>query len=92
MKETTAQRTSRIAHDDSMAHSAFNHAIDFFRGLATYEITESPSGSYSVVQKTPRGQLSGYARTYENAVAKVEDWKNSDLCNGYSRKQLGDLI
>ena len=90
--ESTAQRNSRIAHDDSMAHSAFNHAIDFFRGLATYEITQNPSGSCSVVQKTPRGQLSGYARTYENAIAKIEDWKNAENCNGYTRKQLGDLV
>lgn len=90
--ESTAQRNSRIAQDDSMAHSAFNHAIDFFRGLATYEIKQEPSGSFNVIQKTPRGQLTGYARSYEDAVKKLEDWKNSDLCNGYSRKQLGELI
>ena len=86
--ETTAQRNSRIAHDDSMAHTAMNHAIDFFNGLATYEITQNPSGSCSVVQKTPRGQLSGWARNYESALAKVEQMKNDDICCGYSRKQL----
>lgn len=90
--ENTQQRNSRIANEDAGAHSAFNHAIDFFRGLATYEITQNPSGSYSYKQITPRGQLSGWANTYDNAVAKIEELKNSDICNGYSRKQLGSLI
>lgn len=92
MRETTEQRNSRIANEDAGAHSAFNHAIDFFRGLATYEITQNKNGSFSYKQTTPRGQLSGWAKTYEDAVAEVEDLKNSDICNGYLRKQLGSLI
>lgn len=90
--ENTQQRNSRIANEDAGAHSAFNHAIDFFRGLATYEITPSFGTSFGYKQVTPRGQLSGWAKTYEEAVAKVEELKNADLCNGYSRKQLGDLV
>jgi hypothetical protein len=92
MRETTAQRKSRIENDDAMAHSAFNHAIDFFRGLATYEITPSFGDSFGYKQVTPRGQLSGWAKTYEEAVAKIEKMKAADICNGYSREQLGDLI
>jgi hypothetical protein len=90
--ETTAQRTSRIQNDDSMAHSAFNHAIDFFRGLATYEITPSFGKSFGYKQITPRGQLSGWAKTYEEAVAEIGKLKNASNCNGYTREQLGDLI
>jgi hypothetical protein len=92
MKETTQQRNSRIANDDLTAHSAFNHAIDFFRGLATYEITPSFGTSFGYKQVTPRGQLSGWAKTYEEAVAKVEELKNAENCNGYTRKQLGSLV
>jgi len=90
--ESTSQRNSRIDHDNSMAHSAFNHAIDFFRGLATYEITPSYGTSFGYKQITPRGQLSGWAKTYEEAVAKVEALKNAENCNGYTRKQLGSLV
>ena len=90
--ETTAQRKSRIAFDDSMAHTAMNHAIDFFRGLATYEITPSFGDSFSYKQITPRGQLSGWAKTYEEAVAKIEKMKAADICNGYPRTQLEGLI
>ena len=90
--ESTTQRNSRIANEDAGAHSAFNHAIDFFRGLATYEITPSIGTSFSYKQITPRGQLSGWAKTYEEAVAEVEALKNADNCNGYTRKQLGSLV
>jgi hypothetical protein len=90
--ESTAQRKSRIEHDDATAHSAFNHAIDFFRGLATYEITPSFGKSFGYKQITPRGQLSGWAQTYEEAVEKVEALKNAEICNGYTRKQLGSLV
>jgi hypothetical protein len=81
--ETTAQRKSRISSDDLAAHSEYNHAQDFFAGLATYEITPSFGTSFSVVQKTPSGQVSGWAKDYADALAQVEQWKAATLCNGY---------
>jgi len=82
--ESTAQRTSRIKSDDAAAHSAFAHAQDFYDGLATYSI--EPSGtSFLVYERTPNGQLSGFARTLELAHAKIEAWKNDDLKNGYRK-------
>ena len=82
--ESTAQRTSRIKSDDAGAHSAFAHAQDFYDGLATYSI--EPSGtSFLVYERTPNGQLSGFARTLELAHAKIEAWKNDDLKNGYRK-------
>ena len=90
--ETTAQRNSRIANEDAGAHSAFNHAIDFFKGLATYEIMPSRMSGFYVFQKTPHGQLCTDVKTIEEAEAKIEDWKSADNCNGYTRQQLGDLV
>ena len=82
--ESIAQRTSRIKSDDAAAHSAFAHAQDFYDGLATYSI--EPSGtSFLVYERTPNGQLSGFARTLELAHAKIEAWKNDDLKNGYRK-------
>ena len=82
--ESTAQRTSRIKSDDAAAHSAFAHAQDFYDGLATYSI--EPSGTrFLVYERTPNGQLSGFARTLELAHAKIEAWKNDDLKNGYRK-------
>jgi hypothetical protein len=90
--ENTQQRNSRIAQDDAAAHSTFNHAIDFFRGLATYEITQNASKSFSVIQKTPHGQRSGWAKDHNEALQMVEEWKNEEVCCGYSKKQLGSLV
>ena len=81
--ETTAQRKSRITQDDFAADSAFGHAKDFFNGLATYEITPSSDTSFSVAQITPNGQVSGWAKDYDAALAMVEEWKSATLCNGY---------
>jgi hypothetical protein len=82
--ESTAQRTSRIKSDDAAAHSAYAHAQDFYDGLATYSI--EPSGTnFLVYERTPNGQLSGFARTLELAHAKIEAWKNDDLKNGYRK-------
>lgn len=81
--ETTLQRKSRINGDDLAANSQFNHAKDFFAGLATYEITPSFGTSFSVTQITPRGQVSGWAKDYDAALAQVEEWKTATLCNGY---------
>ena len=86
--ETTAQRNSRIAQDDSAAHSAFDHAKDFFNGLASYEISPSFGSSFSVVQKTPHGQRSTSAKNLEDALLQIEEWANSDICVGYSRSQF----
>ena len=81
--ETTAQRKSRINGDDLAAHNEHNHAKDFFAGLAIYEITPSFGTSFSVAQITPSGQLSGWAKDYDAALAQVEEWKAATLCNGY---------
>ena len=84
--ETTAQRKSRINGDDLAAHNEYNHAKDFFAGLATYEITPSFGTSFSVAQITPSGQISGWAKDYDAALAQVEEWKAANLCNGYGNK------
>jgi hypothetical protein len=84
--ETTAQRKSRINGDDLAAHNEYNHAKDFFAGLATYEITPSFGKSFSVSQITPSGQVSGWAKDYDAALAQVEEWKAANLCNGYGNK------
>ena len=84
--ETTAQRKSRINGDDLAAHNEYNHAKDFFAGLATYEITPSFGTSFFVAQITPSGQVSGWAKDYEAALAQVEEWKSASLCNGYGNK------
>ena len=81
--ETTAQRKSRINGDDLAANNQYNHAKDFFAGLATYEITPSFDKSFSVAQITPSGQVSGWAKDYDAALAQVEEWKAATLCNGY---------
>ena len=82
--ESTAQRTSRIKSDDAAAHSAFAHAQDFYDGLATYSI--EPSGtSFLVYERTPNGQLCTSAKTMEEAQAKIESWKNTELKNGYRK-------
>jgi len=85
MRETTEQRNSRIANEDAGAHTAYAHAEDFFNGLATYEIEPSFGTSFSVKQITPHGQLSGWAKSYEDALAKAEEWKSDDYCNGYPK-------
>ena len=82
--ESTTQRTSRIKSDDASAHSAYAHAQDFYDGLATYSIEPDCSG-FTVYERTPNGQLSGFARTLELAHAKIEAWKNDDLKNGYRK-------
>ena len=84
--ETTTQRNSRVSADDLAAHNEYKHAQDFFAGLATYEITPSFGKSFSVVQITPHGQLSGWAKDYETALAQVEEWKTATLCAGYGNK------
>ena len=84
MRETTEQRTSRIKSDDATAHSAYAHAQDFYDGLATYSIEPDCSG-FTVYERTPNGQLSGFARTLELAHAKIEEWKNDNLKNGYRK-------
>jgi hypothetical protein len=81
--ETTAQRKSRINGDDLAASNQHSHAKDFFAGLATYEITPSFDKSFSVAQITPSGQISGWAKDYDAALAQVEEWKAATLCNGY---------
>ena len=81
--ETTAQRNSKVNADDLAAHSEYKHAQDFFAGLATYEITPSFGKSFSVAQITPSGQVSGWAKDYDAALAQVEEWKAATLCNGY---------
>jgi hypothetical protein len=83
--ESTAQRNSRIASEDSGAHSAYAHAQDFFNGLATYSIEPSKTGGFLVYERTPRGQLCTSAKTMEEAQAKIESWKNTDLKNGYRK-------
>jgi len=82
--ESTEQRKSRIASEDAGAHSAYAHAKDFFNGLATYLIEPSHYG-FSVCEITPHGQLSTSAKTIEEAQAKIENWKNTDLKNGYPK-------
>lgn len=84
--ETTAQRKSRINGDDLAANNEYNHAKDFFAGLAIYEITPSFGKSFSVAQITPSGQVSGWAKDYDAALAQVEEWKAASLCNGYGNK------
>ena len=84
--ETTAQRKSRINGDDLAANNEYNHAKDFFAGLATYEITPSFGTSFSVAQITPSGQVSGWAKDYDAALAQVEEWKAANLCVGYGNK------
>ena len=86
--ETTQQRNSRISQDDAVAHSTLAHAKDFFAGLATYEIKPSQTGGFFVFQRTPHGQLCGDSRTIEEAEAKIENWKASEICCGYSRSQF----
>ena len=83
--ETTAQRNSRIANDDSMAHSEYNHAQDFFNGLATYSIEPNGRGGFLVYERTPSGQLCTSAKTMEEAQAEIESWKNTELKNGYRK-------
>jgi hypothetical protein len=90
MQETTQQRNSRIAMDDSAAHRTFNHARDFFAGLATYEIKPDTGKSFSIAQITPKCRLSGWAKNYEIALAKIEAWKNEEICCGYHRSQFGE--
>jgi len=82
--ESTAQRTSRIKSDDAAAHSAFAHAQDFYDGLATYSIEPSGTG-FLVYERTPNGQLCTSAKTMEEAQAKIESWKNTELKNGYRK-------
>jgi hypothetical protein len=82
--ESTAQRTSRIASEDRGAHSAYAHAQDFFSGLATYSIEPNHNGFY-VYERTPHGQLCTSAKTTEEAQAKIEFWKNTELKNGYRK-------
>jgi hypothetical protein len=82
--ESTTQRNSRIASEDSGAHSAYYHAQDFFNGLATYSIEPSHNG-FSVYERTPRGQLCTSAKTMEEAQATIESWKNTELKNGYRK-------
>jgi len=84
--ETTAQRKSRINGDDLAANNEYNHAKDFFAGLATYKITPSFGKSFSVAQITPSGQVSGWAKDYDAALAQVEEWKAASLCVGYGNK------
>ena len=84
MRETTAQRTSRITSEDAGAHSAYAHAQDFFNGLATYSIEPKTNGFY-VYERTPHGQLCTSAKTTEEAQAIIESWKNTELKNGYRK-------
>jgi hypothetical protein len=85
MRETTEQRTSRIAHDDAAAHSEYDHAQDFFNGLATYSIESNGRGGFLVFERTPHGQLCGSAKTMETAQEMVESMKNTQLKNGYRK-------
>jgi hypothetical protein len=84
MRESAQQRNSRIANDDTGAHSAFGHAQDFFSGLATYSIKPT-IGGFSVCEMTPRGQVSGWAKTQAKAEAMVQEWKNKQVKNGYTK-------
>lgn len=88
MRETLEQRNSRIASEDAAAHSAYQHAKDFFNGLATYEIEPSKNGGFFVFQRTPHGQRCGDTKTLEQAEQKIAEWKADDVCCGYSRQQL----
>jgi hypothetical protein len=83
--ESTAQRTSRIASEDAGAHSEYNHAQDFFNGLATYSIESNGRGGFLVYERTPSGQLCTSAKTMEEAQAEIESWKNTELKNGYRK-------
>ena len=83
--ESTEQRKSRIASEDSGAHSAYYHAQDFFNGLATYSIEPNGMRGFSVCEHTPRGQLCTSAKTMEEAQAQIESWKNTELKNGYRK-------
>jgi len=84
MRETTAQRNSRIANEDVGAHSAYAHSKDFYNGLATYEIEPKTNGFYVYV-RTPHGQTCTTAKTIEEAEAIVADWKSSEVFAGYPK-------
>jgi hypothetical protein len=85
MKENTQQRTSRIAFEDAGAHSDYEHAQDFFNGLATYEITPSGLKGFFVIERTPHGQTCASVDLMEQALAKIEEWKNQTVKRGYSK-------
>lgn len=87
MKENTQQRKSRIAFEDAGAHSNYEHAQDFFNGLATYEITPSGlKGGFFVIEKTPHGQSCSSVKSIEQALAKIEEWKNQTVKRGYGNE------
>lgn len=85
MRETTEQRTSRIASEDAGANSEYAHAQDFFNNLATYSIESNGRGGFLVYERTPSGQLCTSAKTMEEAQAEIESWKNTELKNGYRK-------
>jgi hypothetical protein len=83
--ESTAQRNSRIANEDSAAHTAYQHSEDFFNGLATYKIKEDKPNWFTVYVDTPHGRTTTNAKSLEEAEAIVADWKSSTVFAGYPK-------
>jgi predicted RNase H-like HicB family nuclease len=83
--ETTAQRTSRIANEDSAAHTAYAHAQDFFNGLATYHIEPQKNDGFWVYVNTPHGRTTASAKTLEKAEAIIAEWKAETHFAGYPK-------
>ena len=83
--ETTAQRNSRIANEDSGAHTAYKHSRDFFNGLATYKIQVLESGRFSVYVETPSGRTTTSAKSIEEAEAIIAEWKTDTIFAGYPK-------
>jgi hypothetical protein len=85
MKESTAQRTSRIANEDAGAHSAYAHSQDFYNGLATYNITQEKSGWFTVYVDTPHGRTTTNRKTLAEAQSVIADWKADTHFAGYPK-------
>jgi hypothetical protein len=85
MRETTQQRTSRIANEDWAADNAYNHAQDFFNGLATYHIEPQECGWFWVYVNTPHGRTTASAKTLEKAEAIIAEWKAETHFAGYPK-------